>query len=99
MFERYKLTKRVDELQDMVSDLTRLVKARDLDWEDMRARCKRLLDRTEKAARRVVESEQGNDAGEPVVAAAPESVSGNGRLSPHQIEVQQKILRRRAGWS
>jgi len=75
-----------------------MVEERDLDWVDMRSRCKRLLDRTEKAARAlhpeaVVESESteataGNGVG---------STSHGRLLTPHQLEIQQLILKRRGG--
>lgn len=91
------LAKRVSELEDMMIRLSKLMDDRDLDWEDMRARCKRLLDRTEKAARRVVTSEEQQE---------PQTESGgNGTemtvapgLSPKQRLLQQQILRRRAGF-
>jgi hypothetical protein len=89
--------KAVSELKEEITRLKRLVEERDLDWVDMRSRCKRLLDRTEKAAARVaqgdvvVTSDQPGTNGEGTVAAS-------GRvLSPHQLEIQQKILRRRSG--
>src|SRR5260370_16292325 len=41
----------LSEPQDMLLKLARRMDDRDMDWQDMRARCKRLLDRTEKAAR------------------------------------------------
>ena len=86
-----KFEKRLKEHQEMLETLTRLVKSRDLDWEDMRARCKRLLDRTEKAARLVVQSETEAPSGE-----EPSANQGNGSsLTPHQIRMQQLILKQR----
>jgi len=88
-----KFEKRLKEHEEMLETLTRLVKSRDLDWEDMRARCKRLLDRTEKAARLVVQSEAEAPSGE-----EPSATQGNGSsLTPHQIRMQQLILRQRGG--
>jgi hypothetical protein len=66
----------------------------ELKYLELRARCKRLLDRTEKAAR-VVDSEEPTVNGE--TAADPPSVMHGGRLSDHQRQIQQQILRRRAG--
>jgi len=96
-----KQSKRIGELETVVTKLNSRMDECELDWVEMRARCKRLLDRTEKAARRV---DQGVDSAE-VDTAAPDGVAanttmaGNGRLSAHQREVQQHILRRRAGLS
>lgn len=96
MWKWFNVARRLSELEDMMLRLSKLMDDRDLDWQDMRARCKRLLDRTEKAARRVVESENA----EPVV----QTEGGNGTemtasalLSPKQRLIQQQILRRRAG--
>jgi hypothetical protein len=87
--------KAIKELQDDVAKLVRIVQDKDLDWSDMRARCKRLLDRTEKAAARVSSSE--TDTATQDGEAAVVTTMHNGRLSDHQREIQQKILRRRAG--
>lgn len=81
----------------MMLRLSKLMDDRDLEWEEMRARCKRLLDRTEKAARRVVESETQEDhTGEEGVSEP--SHNGGSLLSPKQKLLQQQILRRRAGY-
>jgi hypothetical protein len=75
--------------------LKRLVEERDLDWVDMRSRCKRLLARTEKAAKRL-EPELESTPAIPTNGEGARSISGRA-LSPHQMEVQQMILRKRAG--
>jgi len=93
MWWHLKFARRLKEHEEMLDTLTRLVKSRDLDWEDMRARCKRLLDRTEKAARLVVQSETEAPSGE-----EPSATQGNGSsLTPHQIRMQQLILKQRGG--
>jgi len=56
-FNRKSTDERFRDLRDEIASLKRLVESRDLDWADMRARCKRLLDRTEKVAARSVEQE------------------------------------------
>jgi hypothetical protein len=94
MFDWLKLRKRVSELEDEMAKLARIVSDRDLDWTEMRARCKRLLDRTEKAAKHLeqgVESETGT-----LTQGTGEGSAGNGRtLTPAQAILQQKILSRR----
>jgi hypothetical protein len=92
--------KRLNDLEEQVRKLVRIVEARDLDWVDMRARCKRLLDRTEKAQRALnpgIDSEeavpievQGNGSGADVATT-------HGRLTDRQKQIQQQILKRRAG--
>jgi hypothetical protein len=95
MFRWFKLAKRVSELEDEMAKLARIVSDRDMDWTEMRARCKRLLDRTEKAAKRVdpgVESEPGTLTGTPGEGDA----GANGfTLTPAQQLLQRKILSRR----
>lgn len=95
MLGYFRALRRVSELEERLEKLERALADKDLDWVDMRARCKRLLDRTEKAAQRV--STGSTQDAEPI----PQQDSGNGGrvLSPHQMEVQQQILRRRAGVS
>lgn len=83
------------ELQEQLANLKRMVESRDLDWLDMRARCKRLLDRTEKAAK-VADSNQ-TDAGEPTPPEAEIGGLNGSRLTARQIQIQQQILKRRAG--
>ena len=90
-------SKRISELEERVAKLRRDLDDRDLDWVDMRARCKRLLDRTEKA-QRAIESRDGGDVQEPANAPPNGAGTSPGRfLTPHQLEMQQKILKRRAG--
>jgi hypothetical protein len=89
--------KRIKELEDTVTKLWSLVEKKDMDWADLRARCKRLLDRDEKSVRRLNQ--------EAVVASEEPSIENGeattttmgGRLTEHQRQIQQQILRRRAG--
>ena len=99
MFRWFRIATRLTELENEMLKLTRVVGDRDLDWTEMRARCKRLLDRTEKAARFVERKEAEVESEEPQTAAEGEvSARVDGHfLTPHQRQVQQIILRRRAG--
>jgi hypothetical protein len=92
--------KRLNDLEEQVRKLVRIVEARDLDWIDMRARCKRLLDRTEKAQRALNLSESGENSD----TEGPQATNGggviattHGLLTDRQKAIQQMILRRRAG--
>ncbi len=86
---------RLDELDEEVAKLKRMVQEKDLDWLELRSRCKRLLDRTEKAAK---SNGTGNLEVADQVATGNVLSTATGRLlSPHQLEVQQQILKRRAG--
>lgn len=96
MFDWLKFAKRLKEHDELLEQLTRLVKSRDLDWEDMRARCKRLLDRTEKAARTVVQSEEHSPGEELVEDGNASTPASSGRLlTPRQMQLQQIVLKRR----
>jgi hypothetical protein len=90
----FKAKCRCGELEEQLRNLKRLIEERDLDWVDMRSRCRRLLDRTEKAARRIE-----GEIDSPVAVPNGEGAhSFRGRaLTPQQMAVQQSILRKRAG--
>jgi hypothetical protein len=85
------------ELREQLLTVIRRMDDKDLDWTEMRARCKRLLDRTQKAADRLP-----TDAPDATVEP-PQANNGEGHdqlgraLSPRQMQVQQQILKRRAG--
>ncbi len=92
--------KRVTELEERVAKLESDMDEKDMDWVELRARCRRLLDRTEKAAARVDKGESVIQSDETNTAAAngeTSALTGGGFLTPHQREIQQKILRRRGG--
>lgn len=93
MFDGLKTRKRLIELEEQMLKLTRIVEAHDLEWDDMRARCKRLLDRTEKAAKRVeseVQSEEPQD-----LQTEGEGQGSHLTLSPAQQRLNLQILRQR----
>jgi len=94
LFDWLNHAKRISELEDVSAHLSGRMDEEELKYIELRARCKRLLDRTEKAAARVDSKDSIEANGETV--AGPETMHG-GRLSEHQREIQQKILRRRAG--
>jgi hypothetical protein len=97
VFGYFRYLRRLSQLEEQFATLKRAVEEHDLDWTDMRARCKRLLDRTEKAARRV-ESEDVGEVQETAIVPSNGAGTSPGRLlTPHQREVQQQILKRRAG--
>lgn len=88
-------SRRLKALEDTVAKLRRDLDDRDLDWVDMRSRCKRLLDRTEKAAR-LLRADEDPAA----VAAAPNGdpqQHGGRFLTPKQMEIQQAVMKRRGG--
>jgi hypothetical protein len=87
-----------EELWEELTKLKRLVESRDLDWADMRARCKRLLDRTEKAAAALTNPEPVEESTEPLTS------NGGGiadlvhhALTPRQRTIQAQILKQRMG--
>jgi hypothetical protein len=94
LFDWLNHAKRISELEDVSAHLSHRMDEEELKYVELRARCKRLLDRTEKAARAVDSAEPTEANGETVTETVPGPM---GRLSEHQREIQQKILRRRAG--
>ncbi len=74
-FHRKSTDELVRELREEVAQLKRTVADRDLDWTEMRARCKRLLDRSEKQLKAIEEREpqpasDGATPSGPLTAAA-----------------------------
>jgi hypothetical protein len=97
-WDSFKANRRLSEIEEELSTLKRLVEARDLDWQDMRARCRRLLDRTEKAADRISEETNGNEATE-VAETGDTGLAGlvHHALTPRQRAVQAMVLKQRSG--
>ncbi len=90
-------SRRLKELEEQVAKLERAFDERDLDWVELRARCKRLLDRTEKAAKAVVDSAEPETTSQDGSASASAGTHPGSLFSDHQRTIQQQILRRRAG--
>lgn len=95
-FDWLKHHKRIGELEEVCAHLSHRMDEEELKYLELRARTKRLLDRTEKAQARVDLTQPTEANGETGATTTPEAMHG-GRLSDHQREIQQKILRRRAG--
>ena len=88
--------RRLSELEEQVRKLKNEIADRDLAWEEMRARCKRLLDRTEKQYRAMGQAEEQ----EPEVPLP--NTKGNTTViqaSPDRMNRirQQLAVRRQAG--
>ncbi len=103
MFGWLRAQGRLRRLEDELTKLQRAFDDRELDWIDMRARCKRLLDRTEKAQRRIDSAGENSEDNVPQELSSRDGggtdISHGRVLSAHQLEIQQKVLRRRAGLS
>jgi hypothetical protein len=96
LFDWLNQFKRLSELEDVCAHLSHRMDEEELKYVELRARCKRLLDRTEKAAARVDLAEEPPANGGAVEVTNPGPL---GRLSEHQKQIQQQILKRRAGLS
>jgi hypothetical protein len=98
LFGWLKQQRRIADLEEQVGKLVRVVGDRDLDWADMRARCKRLLDRTEKAQRYIDSKAEGVESEELVQNGSGGIVATtHGLLTDRQKQIQQQVLKRRAG--
>jgi hypothetical protein len=97
-WDSFKANRRLSEMEEELATLKRLVEARDLDWQDMRARCRRLLDRTEKAAERISEESNGHEGTE-VAETNDTGLAGlvHHALTPRQRAVQAMVLKQRQG--
>jgi hypothetical protein len=97
LFDWLNHAKRISELEDVCAHLSHRMDEEELKYVELRARTKRLLDRTEKAARAVDLKDSIEPEGP--TGDMPGIQQGvNGRsLSDHQRQIQQQILRRRAG--
>jgi hypothetical protein len=83
------------DLQERVEKIERTLRAAELDWDELYAKCRKLLGRVAKE-RATIERHAEEETPQTPAHAAPE----NGRhfgLSDRQRELQQQILRRRAG--
>jgi hypothetical protein len=98
VFRFLKAERRLTELEEALAKLQREFEERDMDWVELRARCRRLLDRTEKAAARV-DSKSSVESLEPTNGEAASPELSHSGLTPHQKQIQQQILRRRGGMS
>lgn len=90
MFERFKVAKRLGELEERQEKLERDFKRLELEWEDTYDRVKRLFHRVAKRAQRM----EGPDAGDSEAAGdlGPPAVAG---LDERRSKLQEQILARR----
>ena len=91
MFERFKASKLLKELEERCETLERQLKAVRLEWDDAYERMMRLQQRVTKRAQ-IIERKEAEDQEE-----TPEVTEGfEGVLSEHQRKVNASILARRA---
>ena len=84
-------------LNERLATCERQLKEQALDFDELYERCRRLLGRTAKERERIeARAERGEPDSPPTEVSAADN-GHRGRLSPHQVEMQQQILRRRAG--
>jgi len=87
--------RRLSSLEDRIEKLENELRTANLDWDNLYQMCRKLLGRTVKE-RASIESSQEAKAGTPRLVAEG-SNQARGPLTPRQVELQQQILRRRAG--
>lgn len=89
-------TRRVLQLQGDFERLERDFKKLELEWNDTYDKLRRTMARIVKSRAIIEAKENGEETaipGTPTLSVSP----AGGLLSPHQKEIQQAILRRRAG--
>jgi hypothetical protein len=106
MFERFSHRRRLNELEEAVAKLQRDVSRLDLELTDTLSKLRSLMGRVVKREALAQEREDAmmgiSPKGESPSSHphGPEPVPGSGgNLTPRQREIQQQILRRRAGGS
>lgn len=88
-------TQRISKLEERFEKLERDLKAAYLDWDDVYAKCRKLLGRTVKERANLERIEEAPEETGPQLA---EPAAQPGRLlTARQMQLQQTILRRRAG--
>jgi chromosome segregation ATPase len=97
MFRFFKAEKRLQEVEERLEKIERELEVKDMDWLEVRARCRRLLDRTEKAARKLPDNEDPNISTHNDGADESGGGSVGTGLTARQRAIQQTILRRRGG--
>jgi hypothetical protein len=95
LFGYFKALARLSVVERTLIELSKRMEEAESDWVDMHSRCRKLMLRAERRAER----EEGVDS--PEQPQSGEGANGfRGRaLTPKQMQVQQTILRRRAGLS
>lgn len=89
--------RKVSDLTERLEKLERAFKALQFEWDDTYDKLRRAMGRIVKTHARIVEAE--TEEATPAAAPARDIVGATpgGFLSPRQREIQQQILKRRAG--
>lgn len=91
-------SRRERELQESFDRLEAKFRALQVEWEDVYSKVVRALQRIAKSRARMEELErQEEEAGKAPGLSSPQLAAAPGFLTPRQKELQQQILRRRAG--
>lgn len=94
----WKTTKnRVRGLEQRVEDLEGHFKALEAEWDNVWDKLRLAMARMRKRAKIAEMEESAEAAGDGQAASSPTPLSTGGLLTPRQREIQQHILRRRAG--
>ncbi len=97
-FSDLKTRRAIAELTDRVETVERQLKALRLDWESTYDKMHRIAQRVAKRAERAeADVDPGAVDGAAVDSPTANTLTMGGGLSPRQREIQQQILRQRAG--
>lgn len=99
MFERLKVAKRLDKLEEDHATLRSEWKRMRLEWEDTFDKLQSVIQRIAKRAQRIeqLQAQDQGETNEDKIPNSPVENPGPGlKLSARQMEAQQKILARRA---
>lgn len=97
MFDAWKLKRRIDSMEDTLQKLVGSCQTLELEWINAYAKFKKIAARITKDQAVIDSREEGNSQERPGLAEAGASTHPGLLLTPRQKELQQNILRRRAG--
>lgn len=96
----FSTTRKVSDLSERLEKLERAFKALQFEWDDTYDKLRRAMGRIVKTHAKIVESENGEEAAHAEVPARDiVGATPGGFLTQRQRQVQQMILKRRAGGS
>ena len=87
----------VKALDERLEHLERAFKALELEWDDTYDKLRRAMGRVVKSRAILEAAEKNSEAEAPAAANGNDQMSRGRLLNPRQMELQQKILRRRGG--
>jgi len=98
VFGYFKALSRLSVIERTLIEHSKRLEEAETDWADMHSRCRKLMLRAERAASIAEGVHSGEAEATPIPEANGSETTAVGRLlTPRQMQIQQSILRKRAG--